>query len=312
MVFRQTKGDFYTPEQVERALQSSGIDIVNEVDSDYIIFCPYHNNHRTPAGEVSKDSGMFFCFGCQESKTLVELIMFITRKSYFETLRIIESGKTQNNIENEISKMLEPKEEFAPYDEVQIRRLHSQAMESPRAVRYFEKRGITQESMKRFALGYSEKQDMVTVPVSTPDGKMFVGFVARSVEGKDFKNTPKLPKSKILLGHHLALPYSTVYVVESSFDAIRLSQLGVAAVSTLGANVSRRQTELLQKSFNNVIVIGDNDDAGRTMQRKVQERLGSKATIINLPSRFKDIGDMSDKEIVELVRRIDDPTMALL
>ena len=70
-------------------------------------------------------------------------------------------------------------------------------------------------------------------------GKMFVGFVARSVEGKDFKNTPKLPKSKVLFNLHRAKIYDSVYVVESSFDAIRLDQCGIPAVATLGSNVSK-------------------------------------------------------------------------
>ena len=48
-------------------------------------------------------------------------------------------------------------------------------------------RKIEQTSWSKFSLGYSEKQDMVTVPVHSPDG-MPVGFVGRSIEGKEFKN----------------------------------------------------------------------------------------------------------------------------
>jgi len=144
-----------------------------------------------------------------------------------------------------------------------------------------------------------------------PAGTMFVGFVARSIEGKDFKNTPKLPKSKILFNLHRAKKYDTVYVVESSFDAIRLDQNGIAAVATLGANVSRIQMDLLVKYFNNIIVIGDNDDAGKSMQEKILDKVGNRATLISIPSRFKDIGDMTDNDIKELTTRIDDPLLAM-
>ena len=51
----------YTPEQIKRILVGSGVTIENEIDSDYIIFCPYHNNYRSPAGEVDKFNGTFFC-----------------------------------------------------------------------------------------------------------------------------------------------------------------------------------------------------------------------------------------------------------
>ena len=83
--------DIYTEEQIKRVLNGSGIDIEAEFGLDYIIYCPYHSNTRTPAGEVSKESGLFFCFGCQTTKTLLELIMHVSGRSYFEALRYIKS-----------------------------------------------------------------------------------------------------------------------------------------------------------------------------------------------------------------------------
>ena len=307
--YRQKQADIYTAEQVRRSILGSGIKIESEVDSDYIIFCPFHNNYRSPAGEVSKTSGQFFCFSCQTSKTLVEFVMFTTRKTFFEATRMIDSHSTETNISGLLDDILKEEPEYKPFDELMIRRLHQQAVESPRAMRYYEGRRISLESVNKFSLGYSENQDMVAIPMTSPDGKIFVGFVARSVEGKEFKNTPKLPKSKILFNLHRARKYDTVYVVESSFDAIRLDQNGVAAVATLGANVSRIQTDLLTKHFNDVIVIADNDAAGKEMQQKILDRLGHRATLIGLPDRFKDIGDMQDSDIQQLTKRVSDPLL---
>ncbi len=309
--FRQEQTNLYSAEQVRRVINGSGINIESEVDSDYLIFCPYHANYRTPAGEISKDRGTFFCFSCHESRSLTEFVMHVTNKTFFEAGRFIDSAKVSVNITESIDKMLEDKPDFIPFDEVMIKRLSTQALESPRAVRYFEGRRITKDSMKRFSLGYSEKQDMVTIPQQTPDGSIYVGFVGRSVEGKDFKNTPKLPKSKILFNLHRAKLHDTVYVVESSFDAIRLDQCRIPAVATLGANVPRTQVELLTKHFNSVIVIPDNDDAGQEMAKRIVEKMGHRATVIGIPSRFKDIGDMTDSDINELTTRVQDPLLAM-
>lgn len=237
--------------------------------------------------------------------------MHTTGKSYFETGRLIDSAKTEVDIVGNIDKMLEEEPEYTPFDELMIRRLNNQALESPRATSYFEGRRINRASMEKFFLGYSEKQDMVTIPMTTPDGEMFVGFVGRSVEGKDFKNTPGLPKAKILFNLHRAKLHSTVYVVESSFDAIRLDQCGVPAVATLGANVSKKQVELLTKHFNSVIVIPDNDEAGKSMSKRIIDKMGPRAAAIGLPSRFKDIGDMTDADIAELTKRTQDPLLAM-
>jgi DNA primase len=152
---------------------------------------------------------------------------------------------------------------------------------------------------------------MITIPVHAPDG-MPVGFVGRSIEGKDFKNTPGLPKSKILFNLHRIKTADMVYVVESSFDAIRLDQVGFPAVATLGANVSNVQIELLQKYFNNIVVIADNDEAGGNMKDKIIEKLKSRVSVIQLNKEYKDIGDMSDEKIKELSVEFDKTISGML
>jgi DNA primase len=192
-----------------------------------------------------------------------------------------------------------------------IKRLNQQALDSPRAMRYYSGRLVSEDSVKKFGLGFSEKQDMVTIPVHSPDGTE-VGFVGRSIEGKDFKNTPGLPKSKVLFNLHRVKTSSKVYVVESSFDVIRLDQCGFPAVATLGANVSNFQTDLLQKYFNNIIVIADNDEAGGNMKDKIVERLGSRVNVVKLDKQYKDIGDMSDEDIKNLDESFDKSIAAML
>jgi len=301
---RRVQTNTYTEDQIKRVLVGSGISIESEVGSDFIIFCPYHNNTRTPAGEVSKESGLFFCFSCQQTAELQELIMKMTNRSYFESIRFIKSKEKETNIEDLINKKLYKPKEFVQYDEVLIKRLTNQTLESPRAMRYFEGRKITKRSIEKFSLGYSEKQDMVTIPVQSPDG-ITIGFVARTIEGKEFKNTPGLPKSKILFNLHRIKTSSRVYVLESSFDAIRVDQVGFPAVATLGANVSSSQIELLKKYFSEICVVADNDDAGNTMANKLIEKIGSKAYMMKLDNKYKDIGDMLDSDIIELLQKSD-------
>jgi len=303
--------NIYSEEQIRRVLNGAGIEIEAEFGNDFIVFCPYHNNSRTPAGEVAKDSGLFFCFGCQTTKGLEEFIMHMTGRTYFETVRYIKSKETETNIESVVSKAMYAPPDFVQYDEVLIKRLNNQALESPRAMRYYAGRSLSEDSVKKFSLGYSEKQDMVTIPVHSPDG-MTIGFVGRSVEGKEFKNTPGLPKSKILFNLHRVKSSSIVYVVESSFDAIRLDQVGFPAVATLGANVSASQVKLLEKYFNSVILVADNDEAGAIMKDKLIEKLGSLVSVINIDKKYKDIGDMDDEAIKQLEFQFDKSISAML
>lgn len=308
---RRKQASVYSKEQIKRVLTGAGLDVQNEVDSQYIVFCPFHNNHRTPAGEVHKENGLFFCFSCQKTADLIELVMHISGRSYFEAARFIKTKEQITDLTTEINKQLIVVETYKPFDELIIKRLNNQAVASPRAVQYFKSRFLTNDSITKFSLGYSEKQDMVTIPVHSPEG-VPVGFVGRSVEGKEFKNTPGLPKSKVLFNLHRVKKSDKVYVVESSFDAIRLDQVGFAAVATLGANVSNIQIELLQKYFNNIIVIADNDEAGGNMKDRIVERLGSRVSVIQLNKEYKDIGDMDDQAIKNLEFQFDKSILSML
>lgn len=305
---RQKQGNtdtFYSEDQVRRSLLAAGVDIVYEVESDFIIFCPYHNNFRSPAAEVSKENGLFYCFGCQESHTLIEVIMHFTKRSYFEAARLIDSKKDDKNFLETLEAKLEVKKEFEEFDIELIDKLNKNALTFERAAKYYMGRGITKDSVIKYQLGYSEAQDMVTIPVHSPDG-ICIGFVGRSVEGKAFKNSSGLKRSNTMFNLFRAKRFDKVFVVESSFDAIRLEQVGAHAVATLGASVSKNQRELLKKYFNNIIILGDNDDAGKEMAKKLSNILGSMAINAKLPDTVKDVSDLSDDELKKFVSQFDD------
>ncbi len=308
---RRSQGDLYTAEQIKRVLTGAGIEVESDLDLNYIIFCPFHNNSRTPAGEVHKENGLFFCFSCQKTAPLIEVVMHSSGRSYFEAARFIKSKEGETNLEAEVQKQLYAKPEFIPFDEVVLKRLYNGLLVSDRAKNYFKYRKINTDSWSKFSLGYSIKQDMVTVPVHSPEG-IPIGFVGRSVEGKEFKNTPGLPKAKTLFNLHRVKTSDNVYIVESSFDAIRLDQVGIPAVATLGANVSKAQVELLQKYFNNIIVVADNDEAGGNMKDRIIEKLGSRVSVIKLDKQYKDIGDMDDDSIAGLQFQFDKSIMSML
>jgi DNA primase len=237
--------------------------------------------------------------------------MHTSGRTYFESIRFIKSKEQEGNLEQDINKQLYKKPDFVPFDELILKRLYNNLLLSERAKDYFKYRKLETSSWSKFSLGYSEKQDMVTVPVHSPDG-MPVGFVGRSIEGKEFKNTPGLPKAKTLFNLHRVKTADRVYVVESSFDAIRLDQIGFPAIATLGANVSNTQIELLQKYFNNIIVIADNDEAGGNMKTKIIEKLGSRVSVIKLDKQYKDIGDMADEDIKSLDFQFDKSIQSML
>jgi len=303
--------NIYTKEQIKRVVEGSGLNIYSEMGSEFIVFCPFHNNNRTPAGEINMTSGLFFCFSCNKIADLIEFVMHTTDRTYFESVRFIKNAEVNIDIEKQVNKRLFIKPDFIEFDINIVENLNRQAVNSERAIQYFSNRRISVNSIEKFMLGYSEKQDMVTIPVHSP-GNILIGFVGRSIVGKEFKNTPGLSKSKTLFNLNRVKTSSTVYVVESSFDAIRLDQVGFSAVATLGATISSTQIELLKKYFNDIVVIADNDEAGDNMKNRILEKLSSRTTIIKLNNKYKDIGDMDDESIKGLQYRFDNSIDAML
>lgn len=300
----QSNRDSYSAEQVRRVLQSCGIDIELEIDSDYIIFCPLHANNRTPAAEVSKTTGYLYCFGCHDSKNLSELVMHCTGRSFFEAVRLIDSKKADIDILSDINMLLNKSAEFVEFDTSLINQLHQNLFDNDIAIEYIKKRGITRQSVQKYQIGYSVKRSMITIPIHSPDG-ICVGFVGRSIEGKQFQNSPGLPKSKTIFNLHRTKISSQIFVVESSFDAMRIEQVGRSAVATLGSTVSNRQMTLLKQYFNSIILLPDNDEAGRSMTRKLQDSLGSIITVGKIPQEYKDISDMNEDTLQSTIYQFD-------
>lgn len=303
---------YYSEDQVKLVLLASGIQIVYELENDIMIFCPFHNNYRSPAGEVSKETGVFWCFSCQESKTLEELIMHVTQRSFFEAARLIDSKKDDRDLLDKLSITLKNKNEFKPFDEELIEKLYRNVFDNLRAMKYFNDRGITKDSIDRYKLGYSTTQDMVTIPVHSPDGYC-LGFVGRSIEGKQFKNSVDLPKSKTLFNLWRNRRVDKIFVVESSFDAIKIEQAGGHAVATLGATISKEQRKLLKQYFNQVIALGDMDMAGQNMSNKLLTDLGpGKCVVAKLPDGIKDVSDLDEESLKRFVSSFDNIVSSML
>jgi DNA primase len=236
--------------------------------------------------------------------------MFSSKRSFFEASRLIKSKSQDEDIESSLERILKPRFDFEEFDKELITRLHKDAMKSSRAAQYLMGRGISKESAEKYMLGYSESQDMVTIPISSPDG-MWIGFVGRSIEGKIFKNTPGLPKSKTLFNLSRNKREDKIFVVESSFDAIRIEQAGGKAVATLGASISEIQKNLLKKYFRSIIIVSDNDEAGRNMAKKLSASADG-VIVGNLPDHVKDVSDLDDDQLSSFISQFNDELSYIL
>ena len=299
----------YSPAHIKSIVKSIGLDIVGETSNDFLCYCPFHSNRHTSSFSVSREKGAFICFNpsCGEAGTLQELVKRVMQKNDFEALRFIASKETESleNFDDILSDVMEEKPVFVEFPSETLKKLNDELVTDWHAQKYFESRGIKMESGKYFNLGYSKNNNMVTVPVHSPDG-MAIGIVGRSIEGKSFKNSTNLPKSKTLFNIHRAKRIgSHVIVVESSFDAIKIHQAGFPnVVATLGGFLSKEQHHLLNRYFDRITIMTDADLAGRELGLSIANKLKNKDILWAshtygkiYPHDAKDAGDMTEEEI---------------
>jgi len=301
--------EYYTSGQIASILQSCDVKIGGEIDTHFLLFCPFHYNIHTPACEIDKNNGMFICFSCGESGSIIDMVMKTTSRNYFEASRLIHSRRDSVDIERVVEEAIDTSLDHPEFDIETIERLHNNLINSQKAKEYFYSRNILDESFINFKLGYSDKQEMVVVPVFDEFSRC-LGFVARSIEGKSFKNSVGLPKSKVLFNLN-KVKRSSIIVVESSFDVIRLNQAGFSAVATLGATVSRTQIHLLQQYAKSIIVCPDADDAGKKMVDRIVGGVKNKIIEVVSLTGAKDVGDLSDQEMKDLFNKYSGNTLVL-
>lgn len=297
----------YSPSHMRAIVRQLGLHVVSETSHDFLCLCPFHGNRHTPSFSVSHQKGLYLCFNpsCGASGTIVELVKNMTHRNEFEALRFIIAAQKESvaKFEDELAEILDDKPEFEEFSQETLDRLYNGMTNEGRE--YLNGRGINDESIDHFKLGYSQSQRMVIVPVHSPDG-IPVGLVGRSIEGKSFKNSTGLPRNKTMFNIHRARrASSTAIVVESSFDAIRVHQSGYPnVIATLGGSMSKINLNNINRNFNKVIIMTDADTAGRELGKTIASSLKNKEILwahysndMLYPHDAKDVGDMTEEEI---------------
>ena len=131
---------------------------------NYIGNCPFHNE-KTPSFTVSPTKGIYKCFGCGKGGNSINFIMEIEHYNYPEALKFVAK---KYNIEIEEEEMTSEQVQRAnEKDSLFIVSNYAKEYfqdvlwntEEGKSVglSYFKERGFTEETIKKFELGYSPK-----------------------------------------------------------------------------------------------------------------------------------------------------------
>lgn len=160
---------FYSDDLVEEVRSRSDIvDVISQYvklhkrGSNYVGLCPFHNE-KTGSFTVTPSKQMYYCFGCGAGGNVFTFLMNYENATFPEALAELAdragvtlpkqemSGEAKRQADKR-SRLLEVQKEAAKYYYALLR--------SPRgrqAYEYFQKRELSDETMRKFGLGYSDK-----------------------------------------------------------------------------------------------------------------------------------------------------------
>ena len=130
--------------------------------NSYFGLCPFHNE-KTPSFSVTPGKQMYYCFGCGAGGNVFNFIMEYENYTFGEALKYladragvelpkIEYSREVRQKAQEKAELLEINKQAAQYFYYQLRTEKGQT-----GLDYLKNRGLSEETMRKFGLGYSDR-----------------------------------------------------------------------------------------------------------------------------------------------------------
>ena len=159
----------YSDDIIEEVRQKNDIvDVVSQYvkltrkGSSYFGLCPFHNE-KTPSFSVTPGKQMYYCFGCGAGGNVFNFIMEYENYTFGEALKHladragvelpkIEYSREVREKVQERTELLEINKQAAQYFYYQLR-----TEKGEQGYQYLTGRGLSEETLRKFGLGYSDK-----------------------------------------------------------------------------------------------------------------------------------------------------------
>lgn len=158
------------PEEIIEEVRISNdiIDVISEYvklekkGKDYFGLCPFHKE-KTPSFSVAPAKQIFYCFGCGKGGNVFQFIMNAENLDYLEAVRYladrakIQLPEGESSEEQERAKL---KQDILSINLESARFFHEQlsSASGENARQYLKKRGLKDQTIRRFGLGYSPEE----------------------------------------------------------------------------------------------------------------------------------------------------------
>lgn len=260
------------------------------------IKCPFHDD-KSPSLHLYDDGG-WKCFGCGRHGDVLDFVgLYLKGTTYDPAQHLLEvidylggiDIRPLQRAERPASQPTEPRTEHTTFPPDRVMFWHASLM--PEHRRYWHSRGLSDETIDKFRLGWDG--DRLTIPVCYRG--LCYGIKKRAWGDAQ-------PKYTMAKGSHVGLFNADIltilhggdiplFIVEGEVEAMLLDQLGYPSISsTGGAGTFKPHWATFLAHLDRIIVIYDNDAPGMAGALRVRALL-RRAQIAKWPSGFKDGGE---------------------
>ena len=158
--------DVRTQNDIVEVLSECGI-LLKPAGKEYKALCPFHDE-KTPSFTVSSEKQMFYCFGCNTGGNIISFLQKHEGKSFMEAVEWLAeragiSLPTQDGKSRQISRK---RLELQDLNRFAVEYFHGQLLApgvGGQALAYLKNRGIKDQTIRQFQLGYATqgRRDMV-------------------------------------------------------------------------------------------------------------------------------------------------------
>jgi len=143
--------------------QNDIVDIISEnvrlkkSGRNYTGLCPFHND-KSPSFSVSSDKQIYKCFSCGEAGNVITFVMKYKKFTFLEAAKYLaDKANIPLEIAGQENNKISRKKELLYKVNVDTARYYFASLQKFKTAKeYFLKRGIKEETIKRFGLGYAQ------------------------------------------------------------------------------------------------------------------------------------------------------------
>lgn len=267
--------------------------------------CPFHKNgqERKPSFGINGEIDKCHCFACGWSGTIEEMISELFgymddgkfgKRWLIKKFNSIEI-ETRPNIMEGFGGRCNIHTKCNNTNSDRIQEITEEELDKYRYIHpYMYERGLTDEIIERFDIGYDKERDEITFPVRDLEGRCV--FVAgRSVKIKFFRLPKGLNKPIYCSDKFRTGTYRTAYITESFLNCLTCWKYDKPAMAMIGTG-NQKQYEILNNlPVRSYILAFDPDEAGRKATERFKKNVHGKIIKELQYPDDRDINDLQEE-----------------